>query len=209
MQIHHGHKHGEKLPNQTCKGCGSEFYDPKSRLEFCDDCNPNAGENNGNWKGAKQTGTCQICGSEFSFYPSDKEGLYCSACVESADGLLPENPATRECISTSCAFCGESIETHPSRAENRKRGVFCDLDCYGAWLSENVVHENHYQWEGGTLDYGQEWWRVRRKALERDDYTCQNCVKRKEKSAGIPTFITSNEFVASIHHRRPTPWRTS
>lgn len=62
-----------------------------------------------------------------------------------------------------------------SRLENRNRGVFCDVDCYGEWLSENVVGESHHQWESGTIDYGQQWWRVRREALERDEYTCQNC----------------------------------
>lgn len=80
---------------------------------------------------------------------------------------------------TACAFCDERIETHPSRVENRKRGIFCNLDCYGAWLSENVVRQDHHQWEGGDFDYGQKWWRVRRGALERDEYECQNCGKTK------------------------------
>jgi len=177
MRIHHGRVHGEKLPNRTCKGCESDFYDPKSRLKYCDDCNPNAGENNGNWQGAKQTAECKLCESEFSYYPSDKDGVYCPDCVESADGLLPKNPATRKRISTECIHCDSEIEVYPFQVELRKRGFFCDLDCYGSWLSENVVGENHHQWEGGALNYGQKWWQIRRKALERDNYTCQNCGK--------------------------------
>lgn len=177
MRIHHGRVHDEKLPNRTCKDCGSEFYDQKSRLKYCEDCNPNAGENNGNWKDAKEKAECRICGSEFSYFPSDKDGIYCPDCVESADGLLPENPANRERVSTECTYCESEIEAYPSQVEARKRGLFCDLDCYGKWLSENVVGDDHHQWEGGTLNYGRKWWRVRRKALERDDYTCQNCGK--------------------------------
>lgn len=190
MRIHHGHKHGEKLPNRTCKGCGTEFYDPKSRLKFCNDCNPNAGENNGNWNAAKERATCQICASEFSYYPSNKEGVYCSDCVESASGLLPENPATRERVSKACLHCSSQIEACPSRVADRKRGLFCDLDCYGSWLSENVVGDDHHQWEGGTLDYGRKWWRVRREALKRDDYTCQNCGE-------TPTELGQNP---DVHH---------
>lgn len=190
MRIHHGRAHDNPLPNRTCKGCGSQFYDPKSRLKFCDDCNPNGGANNGNWKDAKAASTCQICGSVFLYYPSDKDGVYCSECVESAEGLLPENPATRDRISTACLHCDSEIEACPSRVNSRKRGLFCDLDCYGSWLSENIVGEDHHQWEGGTLDYGRKWWRVRREALERDGYTCQNCGKS-------PTELERNP---DVHH---------
>lgn len=186
MRIHHGHAHDEKLPNRTCNGCGSEFYDPKSRLAYCDDCDPNAGANNGNWNGAKASEMCRTCGSNFSYYPSDKDGVYCSDCVESASGLLPENPATENRVSVPCEFCDTTVETHPSHAENRTRGVFCDLGCYGAWLSENVVGENHHQWEGGNLDYGRKWWRIRRKALERDEHTCQHCGKAKDEIGRNP-----------------------
>ncbi|WP_115862793.1 HNH endonuclease [Halorussus litoreus] len=186
MRIHHSHKHSERLPNRTCKGCEAEFYDPKSRLEFCDECDPNSGENNGNWKGAKEKSECKLCESEFSYYPSDKDGIYCPECVDSASGLLPENPAIRERIVTDCLHCGSEIEACPSRTKDRKRGVFCDLECYGAWLSENVVGETHHQWEGGTLDYGRKWWQVRREALERDNYACQNCGKTADEIGRNP-----------------------
>lgn len=186
LRIHYGHQHEGNLPNRTCKGCGTEFYDPKSRLKFCEGCNPNGGENNGNWKGATERSTCQICGTEFSYYPSNKEGVYCSDCVQSASSLLPENPATRNRVSTACLHCESEIEAVPSRFNNRKRGLFCDIDCYGSWLSQNVVGENHHQWEGGTIAYGQKWWRTRREALERDDYTCQNCGKTTDELGRNP-----------------------
>lgn len=103
MRIHHGHKHGETLPNRTCKDCGVDFYDAKSRRSYCEDCNPNAGTNNGNWSGAKKAGKCRNCESEFSYYPSDKRGIYCSKCVKRADGLLPDNPAEKVRIQRKCA----------------------------------------------------------------------------------------------------------
>ena len=53
MRQHHTKAHGDPLPNRTCEGCDTEFYDPKTRRRYCDDCDPNAGEHNGNWKGRK------------------------------------------------------------------------------------------------------------------------------------------------------------
>lgn len=129
---------------------------------------------------------CRICEEEFEYYPSDKEGLYCSTCIEATNGLLPENPATRNRVKESCTNCDTEMKIPPSRAKSRKWGVFCNLNCYGEWLSETIVGEEHHQWKGGTLDYGQKWWQVRRKALERDGYTCQKCGKTEEEIGRKP-----------------------
>lgn len=176
MRQHHAKVHDENLPNRTCNDCGTEFYDSKSQREFCGDCNPNGGKNNGNWKGAKETTTCHICDTEFEYYPSDKKGIYCSDCVESADGLLPENPSKPiERVITECGQCGAEIRVLPARVERNKRGFFCNQKCHGQWLSENVVGENHHQWQGGNIPYGETWWRIRREARERDGHRCRNC----------------------------------
>lgn len=92
MRQHHTKVHGEPLNNRQCKGCNTRFYDSNAQLKYCDDCDPNSGSHNGNYSGAKETATCQICGVMFEFYPSEKDGVYCPACVREADGLLPENP---------------------------------------------------------------------------------------------------------------------
>jgi hypothetical protein len=34
MRQHHTQIHGVPLPNRTCKGCGTELYDPKARKEI-------------------------------------------------------------------------------------------------------------------------------------------------------------------------------
>jgi len=194
MRQHHTKVHDEPLPNRTCTGCESEFYDPKSRREFCDDCNPNAGKHNGNWKGGMETATCDRCESTFDYYPSDKPGVYCSECVENTCGLLPENPSEKgDRVVVDCMGCGTNLEVRPTRLETRNRGVFCTLECYGDWLSENVVGPDHHQWEGGSIDYGQRWWRIRRQALERDDYECQYCGTSAEELGRNP----------DVHHRQP------
>ncbi|RKD95481.1 HNH endonuclease [Halopiger aswanensis] len=176
MRQHHTKVHGEPLPNRVCSGCGSVFYDPKARREYCDDCNPNAGEHNGNWSGGKETTSCDSCGETFSYYPSDKDGVYCPDCVEDAIGLLPENPSAKGArVTVECGACGSDLEVRPAKFETQERGFFCTLECYGEWLSANVVGPEHHQWEGGTIEYGRKWWRIRRQALERDDYECQHC----------------------------------
>lgn len=194
VRQHHTKVHGDPLPNRTCSGCGTEFYDPKARLEFCDDCNPNGGEHNGNWKGRKETASCTCCGSRFEYYPSDKPGVYCSDCVDDAQGLLPDNPSTKEeRVVVDCAACGAELEVRPARLDEQERGFFCTLDCYGDWLSEHIVGPAHHQWEGGPIDYGRTWWRIRRHALERDDYECQHCGAEKADLGRNP----------DVHHVRP------
>lgn len=176
MREHRSTEHDEPEPNLKCVGCDSEFYDSQSRRKFCWDCDPNAGKNNGNWKDAREQTRCKVCDAEFTYYPSNKKGVYCSDCVDSADGLLPEQyPKRIDRIKKECLHCGSDIEVLPSQIEKQKRGFFCDLDCYGNWLSENVVGPEHRQWRGGGINYGDGWWEVRRKALERDNYRCQVC----------------------------------
>lgn len=130
MRQHHTKVHDDPLPNRECNGCGSEFYDPKARKSYCDDCNPNAGQHNGNWKDAKETAECERCGEEFDYYPSDKDGVYCSECVEEADEFLGTPYAETvnpERITRACDYCGEEITV---LACNRRYGDgrFCSRE---------------------------------------------------------------------------------
>ena len=194
MRQHHTKVHDDPLPNRCCSGCDAAFYDPKARQEFCDDCDSNAGKHNGNWKGAMETSTCKICSESFKYYPSNKEGTYCQDCVDEAEGLLPENPQQKGPRKTIfCRSCGSELEARPSEVQNKTRGFFCGQECYGEWLSDNIVGPDHHQWEGGPIDYGQSWWSVRRAARERDDYKCQHCGRDKLELGRNP----------DVHHLTP------
>lgn len=175
VKQHHTIVHDDPLPNRTCADCGVEFYDPKPQRTYCEDCYSQAGEKNGNYRDATETTECRRCGRAFEDYPSDKDGVYCPECVEAADGLLPTAESSTPTVEVRCEYCDSTLERHPSRVESGSYGEFCDLDCYGQWLSENVVGESHHQWQGGTFPYGSSWWSVRRAALERDDHECQRC----------------------------------
>lgn len=187
VRQHHTKSHGRPLPNRVCKGCDEKFYDPEAQRTYCDDCHSNSGSNNGNWKAAKELAECVVCGAEFSYYPTNKDGVYCSQCIAEATGILPRKPTNESGrIVTNCLYCGTKMSVVQSRLETTKRGVFCDQQCHGNWLSENVVGENHHQWEGGSIWYGQGWWRTRKRALERDEYECQNCGKTEEQLGQKP-----------------------
>lgn len=181
------------MPNRECKGCGERFYDEKARLEFCEDCNPESGENNGNWMDAKESTKCVVCDRKFEYYPSDKKGLYCSDCVET-DGTFKNAPYWRrgERIQRECGYCGNTDEVLKSEIE-RGQQRFCSRECLSKWMSENWRGEDHHQWKGGDVDYTGRWQAVRREALNRDDYQCQRCGKTQNEIGREP----------DVHHLIP------
>lgn len=193
MRQHHAKSHDESLPNRVCKDCGEKFYDAKARRTYCDDCFSNAGSKNGNWKAAEERTDCEICGTEFSYYPSNKDGMYCPQCVAEATGILPKGSDNgSDQITTTCSYCGAEMSVVQSRLETTDRGVFCDQQCHGSWLSENVVGKDHHQWDGGSIQYGRGWWRTRKQALKRDEYRCRICGKTEGQIGRKP----------DVHHRK-------
>ncbi|MCG1002550.1 MULTISPECIES: HNH endonuclease [Halobacterium] len=184
---HHTKVHGDPLPNRTCADCGTEFYDPKSRRTYCDDCYSQAGEKNGNYSGAKETTDCKQCGDTFDYYPSNKDGVYCSDCVAEADEFLGTPYAETvdvERIERTCDYCDEPMVVLEC---NRRQGHgrFCSNDCQNAWMSD--------QYGDGEAVYNGRWREVRRKALERDDYRCQKCGATARELGQNP----------DVHHIKP------
>lgn len=171
LRAHHSRMHGDRLPNRKCDGCGSTFYDPKGELQFCDDCNPYAGEHNGNWKDAKTEGQCLVCGGSFSYYPSEKPGRYCPDCY--ADPEVSGNPPQEwwgeGSRAVECEYCETEFKVYRWKAENQDV-FFCDRDCYARWLSAE-----RGPGKAGRNSYGLYWQYARSKALDRDNHTCQKC----------------------------------
>ena len=131
--------------------------------------------------GGKEKTECEICGTEFEYYPSDKKGLYCSECVKAEewrhrpDVEGSNNPrwkgGKRE---YECAVCGETFERYPSDAAGEV--AVCSESCRCKWLSEAFTGDGHPNWRGGGNEaYGTGWAATRRAALERDDYAYVRC----------------------------------
>jgi len=184
MRQHHTKVHGDPLPNRECSDCGQRFYDPKAQRTYCDDCYSRAGEKNGNYSDAMESVECERCGDTFQYYPSNKDGVYCSSCVSDSDDFLGTPYADFldvDRISRSCDCCGEEMCLLPSTVR-QGHGRFCSNACLYAWLSED---------EGAV--YNGRWREVRRQVLERDDHRCQKC--------GVTVAEIGQE--PDVHHIKP------
>jgi len=100
-------------------------------------------------------------------------------------------------VELECMNCGGEVWKKKSHAEKHELH-FCDTGCWGEWLSENVNGEDNPHWQGGhSTYYGENWEEIRKKARERDDYTCQSC--------GVAQVEHQRETGKSlhVHHIRP------
>lgn len=187
VRQHHAKVHGESLPNRTCSDCGTDFYDPKARREYCEDCDPDAGANNGNYRSAKASAECERCGSPFEYYPSDKEGVYCPDCVAAADEFLGTHYAEVhgiEPVERTCDYCEADFEVLPW-VVRRGWGRFCSHDCLSSWMSD---HRGD-----GEAVYNGRWRSARRRTLDRDQHRCQKCGKTSADLGQEP----------DVHHLEP------
>ena len=185
LGVHHVHAHDERLPNRQCAHCEEEFYCDTAK-KFCShqcllDSGTYAGKNHPNYQGAKKETKCNICGAEFSYYPSEKKGLYCATCVENED-WYPKPDVTGENNHRwvggkqeyDCTVCGDPVERYPSAAQGD--AILCSEDCRRTWLSESFTGEGHPNWKGGGNEpYGKGWAAARRATLERDGFRCVIC----------------------------------
>lgn len=151
MRQHHTKAHGDPLPNRTCADCGETFYDPKARRTYCEGCFTGAGPQNGNWKDAKNRAECRACGETVECSPSNKPGVFCSACVQQMDGFCGTSSYAgklTEKVTTACEQCGSPVTV---RASKRAYGAgrFCDEVSLAAWQSENWRGDKRPRWNGG------------------------------------------------------------
>lgn len=209
MRQHHTKLHGDPLPNRTCEDCGIEFYDPKSRRTYCEDCYSEAGEKNGNYSDATETTNCDRCGGSFEYYPSDKDGVYCPECVGNANGLLPDDGTSETTVEVSCEYCGLTLERHPSRVASASYGSFCDLDCYGEWLSENVSGEAHHQWRAERFPTDPRGGTLGERHCAATDTNARSVALDPKPLVVTQMSTTSNAFGSSRTRKIPISWRMS
>ncbi|WP_276273448.1 HNH endonuclease [Haloarcula litorea] len=185
LGVHHSSVHDERLPNRECDECGDQFYAEYEKRYCSDDCRRAAvsmeGTDNPNYDGGKSETICDICGTRFEYYPSEKEGLYCGDCVETASWRDPpelsgtEHPAWEGgTLTLSCDVCDDPVERYPSQISGEV--TLCSRDCHAEWLSEAFTGDGHPNWRGGGIDdYGPGWRETRERALERDGHACVVC----------------------------------
>lgn len=189
LGVHHSSIHDERLPNRECANCGEEFYCEYEK-KYCSracrrECVSFEGSTNPNYRAKAEQGECRICGTVFEYYSSNKKGLYCPNCIENKswqavpDVRGPNNPRwIGGKTEASCTVCSATIERYPS--EFTSDVAVCSEECRRAWLSAAFTGSAHPNWQGGGNEsYGAGWRRVRKEALERDDYACLYCSETK------------------------------
>ncbi len=137
---------------------------------------------------------CLTCGKDFTVIKSRAStAKFCSRkCLGKENGRRGEQ-AYKKRILISCTNCGLEFEKKPSVI---KKWNFCNQECMALYYSESQAFsgENSPTWQGGDIDYyGPNWWEQRRKARERDNYTCHDC--------GVTEAYYGQEL--SVHHIVP------
>lgn len=199
------------MPRTHCENCGDEIG-PHGENYCSQECfhegHSFEGKNNPNYKGGKTLAKCQICGCEFEYYPSEKEGLYCGDCVENQSWQTPpgvsgpDHPRWKEKVERDCAVCKATIRRTPGMFTSEV--ALCSKKCHSTWLSESFTGEGHPNWKGGGPgNYGPGWAAIRRKALERDGYACVICGTDAEtlgRNPDVHHIIPVRFFVKSDSH---------
>lgn len=196
LAVHHGAAHDELFPNRECAACGTDFHSEHERKYCSEDCRSGtvsfAGENNPNYRGGKETATCDICSDQFAYYPSEKSGVFCPDCVETEEWqVVPDHAGEANGRwkggkeERRCSVCESVVNRYPSMFSGDV--VLCSEECRRDWLSEAFTGESHPNWKGGDVGpYGRGWAAVRRAALERDDHRCVRCGVGREELGRNP-----------------------
>lgn len=115
---------------------------------------------------------CACCGKEFFIYKNKlrngSRGIYCSKQCSNIGKKNPEAYTINKCLN-----CQQEFTISKLQIKYRNGGKFCSNKC----RVEYCVGENHPVWKKDKVIYdpGPNWYMQRKKALERDNYKCQNC----------------------------------
>ncbi|WP_435186914.1 homing endonuclease associated repeat-containing protein [Halobellus sp. EA9] len=124
---------------------------------------------------------CTVCGKTQQRLQSDlagKQNVFCSRdCLHTwrSEEFTGDSHPLTDRIEVECEWCGDTLDRKPSVVE-RRTYHFCCYDCMGEWRSEYRAGEDAPAWEGGGELYrGPNWLKQRKRAVERDNRTCQRC----------------------------------
>jgi hypothetical protein len=174
------------VPNTTCQNCGKEYWKaPAYRTlrpgqnDFCSPTCKHAWQSRN-----KVERTCEKCGKTFYVSPSSVEYHGCRFCSLECAGTAVER------VEHECEQCHKSYKVPPNRATITR---FCSRECRCAWESEYRRGPNNPHWRGGPIrDYGENWLRQRRRAIDRDG-GCRLCGAKN----------STNGYELDVHHIRP------
>lgn len=195
----------------TCEVCGDDFETVPSQADgkrFCSiDCKGEwfsewiSGENHPLYKPNNTVvKPCSWCGEDTETPKSEMgrrqhDRVYCSRECHSSwrsENVRGEDHPLYKDSEVNCENCGNPFQKRPAKVDTHDKH-FCCRSCHGEWISEHKTGEDHPRWEGGHVEYGPKWYAARRKALDRDDHTCQDCRKHASELDRHP----------HVHHIHP------
>lgn len=130
---------------------------------------------------------CQNCGETFTYYESEKDGVFCADCADNSwgnenliHGTGEENNNWKggksELVETNCVICNETVTRTRHQADTRD--VVCSVSCNSELMRRKNSGDKNPMWKGGYSKgwYNNKKWKVvRDSAKERDGYECQLC----------------------------------
>lgn len=194
--------HLSKKKTVSCTTCGKAFSKKQCEIferNFCSrECSnkykaDHGQELYGHFR-KRVTVICETCKKPFEVIHSRLDtAKYCSkTCLGKANGARGK-VQLRKRVQIHCTNCKAVIHKKPSIV---REWNFCNWKCMREYYrgSGRFAGENNGAWQGGDINYyGPNWIDQRRRARERDNYTCQDCG------------ITENEYgqELSVHHLVP------
>jgi hypothetical protein len=190
-----------------CAECGEGVHIPPSQVKevdgyeqknhFCNkECESSfksrewVGENHPNWDGGRERVSCEECGGTYSVHPNQlEETRFCS--VECRRQNWREDKKEY-----SCANCGHTVEKMAHNVKGQQ--TTCSKQCFKEFMSSTRKGKDNPQWQGGRFEYyGPNWPEQRKKTLERDNESCQECDMTRDEH-----YQNYNEDL-HIHHKVP------
>lgn len=123
---------------------------------------------------------CEVCGNEFKPSHSTEQRFCSTDCssehqsrVRSEEWQGKDHPLAKSENFRECEWCGSDFRT-----DGYDAGRFCSQECHYKWRREEWVGptgSDHPNWDGGPVDYGENWREVRREILKRDGNECRIC----------------------------------
>lgn len=164
----------------TCDTCGKRFSRKPSHIQEHNFCSQRC---YGQWRSEQMSGQqlveyheaiCQGCGRVFEVVPSRSDtASYCSA------------ECRKRRVTKPCAWCSKPVTRYAAKA-NQADNAFCNMTCYAEWR-KTLTGKRAPRWLGGKAPYyGPSWFAARRKALKRDNHTCQHCGKTRDEMGQNP-----------------------
>jgi hypothetical protein len=148
--------------------------------------------------------TCETCEEIFlrSRAHVNKHNFCSRKCLGTWNSLNSTR-VLKERLELICTECGNFY--YKLESQKRSKYGFCSVSCVNKWHSNNLSGEDHYNWKGGKRAwswYGKDWIAQRKRALERDKYTCQMCgITKKElgKNPDVHHIIAFRRFGLERH----------